>query len=239
MKKIIKYLKIITGVIAYTVYYSLKVVLFIYFSRNKYYFQIQAKLWAKALLRVFNVKVNAIYNVSPTQTDSYIYIANHASYLDIPVILATAPANVVFVAKKSLFYVPFLGWAMKAGGTIFIDRKNPAKAYQSLFEGAEMLKKGYSTIIFPEGTRTPDGTLKPFKKGAFRLAKYSNIPILVLALKGTYDILPRSKLLPKVDPPLEVSIIYYTVMNPQDYSDYSEMLADGYNKVKEALSKLT
>jgi 1-acyl-sn-glycerol-3-phosphate acyltransferase len=100
-----------------------------------------------------------------------------------------------FIAKKQLGQIPLFGWAMRAGRFIFIDRQNAAAARRSIDEAAARIRKGTSVVIFPEGTRSRDGKLLPFKKGGFHLAVNSGAQIVPVAIRGSREIMPRGSLL--------------------------------------------
>jgi len=119
-----------------------------------------------------------------------IYIANHQSNVDVWVLLRVLPRSTRFVAKQSLFRVPFLGRALKAAGFIPIDRKNKTRAIRSLNLAADRIRDGRSVVLFPEGTRSRDGRLQPFKKGPFHLALQAGVPIVPIAIAGGGAVMP-------------------------------------------------
>ena len=120
-----------------------------------------------------------------------IFFANHASLLDPPLIISTLPDHPVFIAKRELGRVPVLGWAIKLAGFILIDRGHQRRAYASLQDAAARIRAGQSVAIFPEGTRSPDGALQPFKRGSFHLAMEAGVPLVPLAIRGGHAILPK------------------------------------------------
>lgn len=148
-------------------------------------------LWAKWLLRAngIPVRVEGMENLKEDQ--SYILVSNHASILDIPALISAAPFPVRFLAKRSLLWFPIFGWVMYFSGHILIDRKSAQSALRSLKKAPFLLKKGISIIVFPEGTRTPDGEMKEFKRGAFLLAQHSKFPVVPVSITGSYEMLPR------------------------------------------------
>jgi 1-acyl-sn-glycerol-3-phosphate acyltransferase len=125
----------------------------------------------------------------------YVFMANHASSLDIWAMFVVVPRRIRMIAKKQLGRIPFLGWVMRAGRFIFIDRQNGVAARRSIDLAGRRIYDGDSVLIFPEGTRTRDGTLGPFKKGGFHLAVRAGVPIVPVALKGTRELMPRGSLL--------------------------------------------
>ena len=152
---------------------------------------IAAKIWAKAIIFVSGVKVSVkgLENIDVNR--SYVFAMNHQSYFDIFVILSILPVKSKWMAKKELFYIPFLGWAMKSCDFIPVDRKRAKSAYRALKRGLELINQGNSIIIFPEGTRSRDGRIGPFKTGGIILALRSNRPIVPVTIIGTRHILPK------------------------------------------------
>lgn len=121
----------------------------------------------------------------------YIVVANHTSMIDIAVVYAAIPINMRFVLKRELAKVPFIGWYAWGMGMIFVDRGNTAKAVDSLKRAAVRVRNGANVVAFPEGTRSLDGRIKPFKKGVFVLALEAGIDILPVAIEGAERVLPR------------------------------------------------
>jgi 1-acyl-sn-glycerol-3-phosphate acyltransferase len=122
---------------------------------------------------------------------SAIFMSNHQSQLDPPFLLGAIPVHAVYIAKKELKWVPFLGWAAAAAGAIFIDRSNHERAVAGLHAAAMKVRGGRNVVIFPEGTRTLTGALLPFKKGGFNLALDAGVPIVPVATVGGFRILPK------------------------------------------------
>jgi len=118
-----------------------------------------------------------------------VYISNHLSNLDIWAITPMLPDETRFVAKRSIFWIPFLGWALAAAGFIPIDRKNRSQAIRSLSRASGRIRAGRPVILFAEGTRSRDGRLGPFKKGAFRLALEAGVPVVPVAISGSGHVL--------------------------------------------------
>lgn len=120
-----------------------------------------------------------------------VFIGNHTSQFDPPLLISTLPSRPVFVAKKELARVPFLGWVIWLADFIFIDRDRRESARRSLADAAVRIRAGQSLAAFPEGTRSADGRLQPFKKGIFALAFEAGVPVVPLAIHGGLAILPR------------------------------------------------
>lgn len=122
-----------------------------------------------------------------------VYLSNHQGIADMPLIYCL-PVTLRFVAKTPIKYVPFLGWYMLADRHVFIDRGNRKQAMASLRMAGEQIRSGINVVMFPEGTRTPDGKVLPFKKGPFRLAMEAGVPIVPMALEGARNAWERGTL---------------------------------------------
>ncbi len=153
-----------------------------------------ARAWAKTLLLFAGVKVRLQGAVEAIDLETpYVFMANHQSAFDIFVLLAGLPVPFRWVAKAELFKIPIFGPSMRRAGYISINRDNPRDAVRSLNEAAKKIREGISVIVFPEGTRSEDGKLLPFKSGGFVLAIKSQAPIVPTALVGTFEIKPRGR----------------------------------------------
>ena len=117
-----------------------------------------------------------------------VLVANHMSMADVFLLIATLPPQVHFVAKKSLFSLPWFGQLLHVAGFIPIDRSNRQRAIASLEQAARRIRDGYPVLVFAEGTRSRDGRLQPFKKGAFHLALRAEVPVMPIAVSGTWSI---------------------------------------------------
>ena len=153
------------------------------------------RLWGWILMKASGIKyrIRGLENLVPSP--NYFFAANHESALDIPAALAALPFQVVFVAKKELKKIPFLGWGMTRARYIFVDRSRHQAALKSLEKAAESLKKyPRSVLVFPEGTRSTDGQVHRFKRGALGVALQVGMPVVPLAICGTSDVLSRRSL---------------------------------------------
>ena len=150
------------------------------------------RIWANWLLQTNGIRVSVRGLENLEKCHSYILLSNHASLLDIPGIISAFPFPVRFMAKKSLAWIPIFGWSLPLSGHILIDRERTRSALKSSQKAASFLKGGTSIIVFPEGTRSPDGQVKEFKGGAFLLALKSQAPIVPVSVSGTYQMLPRT-----------------------------------------------
>lgn len=150
-----------------------------------------ARRWGRMLLWIAGAKVKVVglENVDPGR--SYVVSPNHVSYMDTPVLLGHLPVNFRFMAKKGLFEIPFIGGHLKKAGHIAVPLDDPRAALKVLSTaGRAMKERGLSVLVFPEGGRSADGELQPFKDGAAYLAIKGGVPILPVALIGIRDVLP-------------------------------------------------
>ena len=127
----------------------------------------------------------------------YVYMANHSSLIDTPALFAYLPYQFKIMAKKELFYVPFMGWHLWASGNFPVDRGDARRTARSLRGVIDGLKGGKSLAVFPEGTRTPDGRLQEFKPGVFKIALRAGVPIVPVTIRGTFALLPKTTLAPR------------------------------------------
>ncbi|MDA8164249.1 MAG: lysophospholipid acyltransferase family protein [Desulfobacteraceae bacterium] len=153
------------------------------------------RAWAKIILGIagVTVRVEGAEKLNPRGT--YIFAANHQSQLDILALQGWLGFDFRWLAKKELFQVPVWGAAMRRSGSIPVNRGQGRAALRSLDEAAQRIADGTSVAIFPEGTRTPDGRLQPFKGGAMVLAIKSGVPVVPVGIAGTFQVLPKGSLL--------------------------------------------
>ena len=150
-----------------------------------------SRLWARIILWSAFVRVK-VEGVARVPADGpVVFMSNHESWLDIPVLLLAVPGQVRFLAKSSLFSIPFLGWAMRAMGFIPVDRENRRTAIKSFETAAARIRAGRSVLLFPEETRTPDGRLLEFQRGGFLIALKAGLPIVPVGLDGARRCMPK------------------------------------------------
>ncbi len=126
---------------------------------------------------------------------TYVYMSNHGSWMDIPAMFGAVPSSLRMISKAGLMQVPFLGPAMEKAGFIAIDRQNRARAIKQLEAATERLKSGISIWMAPEGTRSRDGRLAPFKKGGFHVARQLGMPILPVYIQGAERVIPADTMM--------------------------------------------
>lgn len=150
------------------------------------------RLWSPVLLWAGGARmvIHGQENVDPKRPT--IYVANHQSTLDIPALFVAVPVPFRYVAKSQLLWVPFIGVYLWAAGHILINRSNRAAAIDSLKRAAQKIRGGTSIFLYPEGTRSPDGKILPFKKGPFALALEARVAICPVTIEGTASIMPKN-----------------------------------------------
>ena len=202
-------------VIVFTVFFSICTIIstIIFFPFSSKLASLVARIWSKSILFFggFKYEIKGLEKLDKTK--SYIFAANHSSSLDIPLMIACLPYWLVPIAKIQLKRVPFLGWAMIAGGHVFVDRTNNEKAIQSIESiKVSLTKRQRSILLFPEGTRTLNGKLNIFKSGGLSIGLELGIPIVPVAIKGTYEALSKgsrkiknSKIELLIGPPIETA----------------------------------
>jgi 1-acyl-sn-glycerol-3-phosphate acyltransferase len=148
--------------------------------------------WSRTLLRLIGtrVTVQGLENIDPQQ--AYVILSNHQSTSDIWVLAGYFPVNFRWVSKASLFWLPSIGWAMKSAGYISLKRGDPRDAVRSVEKCKEKLQQNISVLIFPEGTRSKDGSIQNFKIGGVKLAIEAQKPILPVTVIGTRDIIKKN-----------------------------------------------
>ncbi len=185
---------IMLWVVLTTIFLGTIAIIISFFTRTGNPVHIIARIWARGILYVSRIRVRVIglNKIDPSQ--SYVYMSNHQSNFDIPVLLAHLPVQFRWLAKAELFKIPLFGRAMRGAGYVEIDRFNRESAFQSIEEAAGKMKDGVSVMIFPEGTRSRDGRIRPFKKGGFVMAVDAGVPIVPIVLQGTWSIMDKSSL---------------------------------------------
>jgi 1-acyl-sn-glycerol-3-phosphate acyltransferase len=161
-------------------------------GENKIHFI--ARIWAKTLLILSGTRVEVIGAENVRLGKPQIFMSNHQSDFDILVVLGFIPGQFRWIAKKELFKIPIFGGAMRNAGYIEIDRQNHEKAMKSLDLAAQKIREGKSVMTFPEGTRSKDGVVKPFKQGMFHLAIKAGVPIVPVCIMGAGEIMSKRSL---------------------------------------------
>ena len=186
--------------------------------------------WAKIILWVCGARVKVHGQENVDRDEPRIYFSNHQSYFDIFALLAYLPADFKFILKQELMRIPLFGFAMKRARYIAIDREEPRKAVKSINEAANKIKEGSSMLVFPEGTRSADGKLQPFKTGGFRLALKAGCDVVPVAITNSRNIVPKKSL------KINKGTIAMNIGTPISVKDYTKKDMDKLmDQVREAI----
>ncbi len=190
-----------------------------------------AQVWGKSILMISGIKVS-ITGLEHLEADrSYIFMSNHQSNFDIPVLFNKLNVQFRWLAKAELFKIPIFGRGMRGAGYISIDRSDRRSAFKSLKRAAESIRNGTSVLVFPEGTRSTDGHLLPFKKGGFVLAVDAAVPVVPIIIKGTHAIMQKGDMLIRRRP------VQVQVLSPIDASEFNRKNKDQLiERVRSAMS---
>jgi 1-acyl-sn-glycerol-3-phosphate acyltransferase len=189
---------------------------------------------ARIFLAAFGIKVNVSGQENIVRRGGVCFVSNHCGYFDIILLLAFAKRSTGFIAKKELALVPFVNfWILVLGG-LFLDRKSPRKALKTMGRAIKNLKSGSSMLVFPEGTRSRGRGLLPFKPGAFRLVTRSLVPVVPVAITGSYEIIEKEKYFVK----RSASISFGKVIYFSDESDAkARVLEEAHKAIEDMLSR--
>jgi 1-acyl-sn-glycerol-3-phosphate acyltransferase len=150
-----------------------------------------AQVWARLILWTSGVRIELEGAALPPVDQSCVFVANHSSFYDTPIVFTALPRQLRIMAKAALGYVPFLGWHLRRGGHVLVNRRNPGA---SIFKRMQrMAKSGASLVVFPEGSRTIDGNLQKFKAGMFLLAIENGLPVVPITISGSRIVMPKGR----------------------------------------------
>jgi len=164
------------------------------------------------------IEVRGLENIQPER--NYIFMSNHVSNLDPPILIPSIPVRCSVLVKKEVFRVPILGTAMKMADLVPVDRSNREAAVESVRAAAEVLRHGLSMVTYPEGTRSPDGRLLPFKKGPFHLAMEAGVPVIPVTILGTDECWPKGTWAMRAG---KVTLIFHPQIVPADFADREQL----------------
>lgn len=178
-------------IVAAVLFFGSLAALFLPLCRRVFVYRLIVVTWARTIVGLSGVslKVLGLDRVDPARP--YVFVSNHQSYFDVICLIATLPANMRFVAKKELLYIPLFGQVMWGLGHIVVDRSRRSKAVSEMKKAARKIGGGISILVFPEGARSPDHKLLPFKKGGFNLAMEAGVPVVPVSVSGTRPMMPK------------------------------------------------
>jgi 1-acyl-sn-glycerol-3-phosphate acyltransferase len=201
---------LIPAISVYTILLGTASILSSPFDRRGYTAHGCARVWSWLILKTtgVRVKVEGLERVTPGTT--YIFVSNHQSIYDTPVIFSSLPFQLRIIAKESLAKFPVLGWHLRRGGHLFVDRHNPDRA-GILSRWRALVSEGLSLIIYAEGTRSADGRVGRFKAGSFLLAIQAGLPVVPVAIIGTRAVMPKGRLRTE---PAHVTLVVHDPIQP-------------------------
>ena len=184
----------IIGILSYIILASTGLILSFVHPRGADLLHSLGRIWSRILFFTARIRLKVEGQENIPSGTPVVFASNHQSQFDIPALYLALPVQFRFVVKQELFKIPLFGQAMKRAGYVPIDRSGGKKAVKSLRDAVRRIRSGTSVVVFPEGTRSPDGRLLPFKSGALLIALRSGVPIIPIGIWGTYKILPKGSL---------------------------------------------
>lgn len=183
-------------------------------------------------VRLAGIRIREVGKENIKHGQNYIFMSNHVSNLDPPIEIPRIQKRCSVLVKKELFRVPILGTGMHIARLVPVDRSNREAAIESVREGVEVLRTGVNMMIYPEGTRSSDGKLLPFKKGPFHLAMESGVPVLPMTVLGTYEAWPKHRFALKGG---VVTIVYHPAIDPREHADRDTLMTAVRDSIASAL----
>lgn len=183
-------------------------------------------------VRLVGVDISAVglANLDPERT--YIFMCNHVSNLDPPIVVPLIPRRTSVLVKKELFRVPILGQAMRLGDLVPVDRQNRDAAIASLRTAGDVLRSGIHMTVWPEGSRSRDGRLLPFKKGPFFLAAETGAPVVPITIVGSYEAWPKGRFAVH---PGKVTVVFHTPIDPAAYPQQEDLITAVRDSIRRGL----
>jgi len=191
-------------------------ILLVMITKNENFLYTPVRLFIRAGLAMVGVRVevSGVERLDAKQT--YIFTPNHQSLIEVPLFVAYLGRNPAYLGKKEIFKYPVFGRGIRLIGAVPVDRSNSAAAVESAKLATENLRRGKSYVVYPEGTRSRDGRMLPFKKGAFMMAIDAGVPVVPITVSGATRIMPKAQV--KIFP----STVRITVHDPISTSGYSK-----------------
>ncbi len=184
-------------------------------------------LWKLALwsagtgCRLAGIRIRTVGREKLEDGRTYLFMSNHASNLDPPIVVPLLGRRITIIAKREVFKIPLFGHAMRAAGFIAVNRADRASAVESVRGAVSALHAGLGMLVFPEGTRSPDGKLQKFKKGPFHLAMEAGVPVVPITIAGSYEAWSKGSMSLH---PVEVVVTFHTPIDPHQFAHKEELL---------------
>jgi 1-acyl-sn-glycerol-3-phosphate acyltransferase len=183
-------------------------------------------------VRLIGIKVEVTGRDQFDPAGTYIYMCNHVSNLDPPIVVPSIPKRTSVLVKREVFRIPVLSKAMHLARFVPVDRKNRDAAIASIQQATEVMSSGINMMVFPEGTRSPDGKLLPFKKGPFHLAIDSGYPIIPMTIYGTESLMPKRGFAIRRG---TAKLVFHAPVFPQEFSSREELSDAVFHRIESAL----
>lgn len=177
----------------YTIFTVLLIAVGCTIGDGHYWGYYPGRWWGKVAIRLFLLPVKVIGRENIDEGHSYVFAANHQGAFDIFLIYGFLGRNIKWMMKAGILKIPLVGYACKKSHQIIVDKRGPKHIRQSYEAAYHTLQGGNSVAVFPEGARTHDGLMQPFKRGAFQLAQQLSLPIVPMTINGSFDVMPRSR----------------------------------------------
>lgn len=191
-----------------------------------------AMLIARSGTWLAGIRVEAVGREKLDPKQPYVYMSNHVSNLDPPIIVPLLKRQISILTKAELFRVPILGTAFRIGKLVPVERRDRESAIESVRKAVTLLRSGNSMLVYPEGTRSRDGKLLPFKKGPFHMANEANVPIVPITMLGTRESWPKGKF---AIYPGKVTAVFHEPIRPSDYPNRDALATAVRNAIESAL----
>ena len=195
-----------------------------------------AHIWAKAFCILTFVRVSVVGRENISRNTSYVFVSNHQGAYDIFAIYGYLRHNFRWMMKKALERIPLVGYSCRVAGHVYVDASSPAAIQETMHEARENLSHDMSVVVFPEGSRTPDGHMRRFKRGAFVLATQFNLPVVPMCIEGAYDVMPRNARLPR---PGHIKLTIFPPILPDgangNHADEMKLVERSYKTIADAL----
>jgi 1-acyl-sn-glycerol-3-phosphate acyltransferase len=203
------------------------------FIRGNVDFLYRLAMWtARAAARIAGVRIEKVGLDRIDLSRNYIFMANHVSNADPPLLIPALPHRTSVLVKKELFRVPLLGPAMRMARLVAIDRANKEAAIASVRSASDVIQSGIDMTVFPEGTRSRDGRMLPFKKGPFYMAIETGVPIVPVTILGTFEILPKGRFSIR---PGTATFVFHPAVEPSGFADREALITAVREQIASAL----
>jgi 1-acyl-sn-glycerol-3-phosphate acyltransferase len=190
-------------------------------------------LWAaRTGYRLSGIRVRAVGRERLEPGRAYLFMSNHCSNLDPPVITPLLGRRIAIIAKQELFKIPLFGYAMRKGRFVAVNRADRRSAVESVGGAVAVLQSGLGMMVFPEGTRSRDGKLLPFKKGPFHLAAEAGVPVVPITVVGTHEAWPKGSARLRAG---EIVVHFHPPIDPGQFASREELMAAVRATIESAL----